>query len=239
MSSPREWPRVGDVSVDPAALTAPGRELRELLAELGAPDPATTSGGLPPDGWRELSSTAPGTVVLGSPVDDGATRWWIGLVSRRAGGAPPVWRARDDAVPLRPSRAERGQGLRLRWAGPTRSTPDLDVLAVDVVNEGPDRWSPQQGENFVALGFLRPVDEGRGAVSFGYHAGQRTAVPLDPGEYAREAVTISAAEWARVAPGRHHVHALIPALDLGSDSPLEIELTEEAIARRHPAGRDG
>ncbi|MEN5072972.1 hypothetical protein ABE437_04075 [Isoptericola cucumis] len=219
-------------------MTAPGRDLRELLAELGVPDPATTSGGLPSDGWRELSSPSPGTVVLGSPVNDDATRWWTGLVSRGARDAQAGWRARDDAVALRPSRAERGQGLRLRWAGPTRSTPDLDILAVDVVNDGPDRWLPQQGENFVALGFLRPVNEGCGAVSFGYHPGQRTAVPLDPGEYARGAVTIGASEWARVAPGRHHVHALIPALDLGSDSPLEVELTEEAIARRRPAGRD-
>ncbi|MGF0115593.1 hypothetical protein ACQFYA_04590 [Promicromonospora sp. Marseille-Q5078] len=237
--SSHDWPRLGDIAVDPAALIEPGRPLRDVLAERGVPGDVVT-GDLPLHGWRELASVPPGaapptTAVLGSPADGDPARWWVGTVSRGSRDGSHAWGAHHEPLPLRPSVAERTHGLVLRWAGPTASAPDVDHLAVDVVNEGSDRWSPQEGESFVALGFLRPIDANPTGFAFGYASGGTTTVPLDPGEYSRVPVAIGAQEWRGMAPGRVHVHALVPRLALRTEAPLEVELSEDVVFRHRSA----
>ncbi|MFC8599530.1 hypothetical protein [Isoptericola sp. NPDC057191] len=143
------------------------------------------------------------------------------------------------SLPLDP---ERARGLLLRWSGPTSAKPDLDHLAVDLVNEGPTRWEPREGEHLLVAGSLRPAGEERGGVGFAYFGSQTWAVPLDPGDYARLPVTLGRSEWARARPGRNLADAVLPALGLWTDDPLPLDLGADDIERRcptEPAGDPG
>lgn len=140
----------------------------------------------------------------------------------------------DRVLPLRPSRADRRKGLALRWPDVTRTEPVVDQLAVDVVNTGEDRWRPN-GDSFHVVGTIQPAHEleTRGA-SFAFIMGQDPALPLDPGEYARVRVVIDANQWRSLQAGRHHLHAVLAELDVRTDEPLELELTDE-LTERHRA----
>ncbi|MEL7975347.1 hypothetical protein AAG589_05740 [Isoptericola sp. F-RaC21] len=138
---------------------------------------------------------------------------------------------RDAALPSDP---ERSRGLVLRWSGPSATRPDIEHLAVDLVNVGTASWTPREGELVVAAGLLLSPGEERTSFGFAFFGSQDAAVPLDPGEYARMPVSIGGSEWTRATPGSAHVRAVLPALSLWTEEPLAVELTAEVIARHRP-----
>ncbi|MFE6968970.1 hypothetical protein [Isoptericola sp. NPDC057653] len=140
--------------------------------------------------------------------------------------APP-----NRALPVDP---ERARGLVLRWAGPTLAAPDLDHLAVDLVNVGTTPWAPREGEHLLAVGVLRSAGKERGGFGFAYAGSELFAVPLDPGEYARLPVRVGGSEWARARPGQTLVDAVLPGIGLGTETPLTLDLTAADIAGRRP-----
>jgi hypothetical protein len=142
-------------------------------------------------------------------------------------------RVHPDTFPLRPSRAQRSRGLALRWPEVTHSEPDVDRLAVDIVNTGDGRWRPN-GDSFHVVGMLQRSGGGEGASYFGFVGGTDPAWPLDPGEYARVRVTIDANQWRDIEPGPYQVHAVLAELGVRAETPLELELTEELIERHGP-----
>lgn len=141
---------------------------------------------------------------------------------------------RDRALPSDP---ERSRGLVLRWAGPSATRPDVEHLAVDLVNVGDERWTPLEEERLVAAGFLLAAGDEREAFGFAFFGSQGTAVPLDPGDYMRLPVSIGSSEWARAEPGPAHVRAVLPALSLWTTEPLRVDLTVGAISRHRPTDR--
>lgn len=233
----RTWPRLGTGEIDPEVLAAPGGPLAGLLADLGVD--CATAPGAPGDGWRVLSDRR-GVTVVGAPTRSDGSAWRVGAVSAADTDGRRRWTLHDEEMTVRPSRAELGRGLRLRWPDAVRNAPDLDLLAIDVVNTGEDTWALNDDSAFVAIGALRPVtDEDAPDVPFAYgdFRGGRPAVPLLPGEYARLPVAMSPATSDGERPGPHHVVALLPELGLTVDVPLEVTLTAEQVARRRPAGR--
>ncbi|MFE5336504.1 hypothetical protein ACFQ8E_11390 [Isoptericola sp. NPDC056573] len=141
---------------------------------------------------------------------------------------------RDRALPSDP---ERSRGLVLRWAGPTTTRPDVEHLAVDLVNLGDERWTPLGEERLVAAGILLSAGHEREGFGFALLGSQGIAVPLDPGDYARLPVSIGGSEWARAKPGPAHVRAVLPALSLWTEDPLSVDLSVDAIARHRPPDR--
>jgi hypothetical protein len=85
------------------------------------------------------------------------------------------------------------------------------------------------------------------SVNFGYvAASQHKAVPLDPGEYARVAVSINPGVWDTLEPGTYALHAVLVSLGVRTTAPLTVEVSPEVIARHrkrsarpssHPADR--
>ncbi|MFF2371818.1 hypothetical protein [Agromyces sp. NPDC058110] len=135
-------------------------------------------------------------------------------------------------------RAERSRGLELRWPEVTTSAPDVDALAVDVVNVGERRWDPT-GSAFHAVALLRPESDPDASKGFffGFVAGSSPAVALDPGEYARVTARIDANHWRDLSPGRYLVDAALAVLDVRTASPFAIELSAEQIAAHQPRFR--
>lgn len=232
MDAAADRPQIGHIDVDRAALSEPGAELGVVLGSLefevsnaGIPD------GTPMHGWRVLAR--PGyAAVLGTPVDDGST-WRIAQVAPpRDGSTIARVQVHPEAHALRPSRAERSRGLVLRWPEATRSEPDLDRLAVDVVNTGDRRWRPD-GDSFVAIGFVTRPGERPGSGYFGFN-GPPPAFALDAGEYARVSVTIDSSQWRDLEPGWHEVSATLVDLGVRTEAPLVVELTAAQIEQHRP-----
>lgn len=228
-------PQVGPYDVAPAALTGDGRRVDALLASLGPgipPLPPET----PPDGWRVLARDAsgPGSVVIGTPVDEAGTDWRIAHVRLPSEEAPGRSSLSPDTVPLRRSVAERRAGLALRWPAVTRELLDLDALSVDIVNEGTERWLPD-GDVFRAMAVLSPVGRNRPGFFFGWHSGG-TAMPLDPGEYARVVAELAPDSWRDARPGPYRLFAMVPDLRLRS-AGLPVAVTQELIDAHRPVAR--
>ncbi|MFD6179052.1 MULTISPECIES: hypothetical protein [unclassified Isoptericola] len=140
-----------------------------------------------------------------------------------------------------PIASEAAPGLVLRWAGPTVAAPDLDHLAVDLVNAGTEPWAARKDQHLLAVGLLRSAGEERDGFAFALFGSQRFAVPLGPGDYARLPVQIGGGEWSRARPGPTLVDAVLPGIGLGTEAPLSVDLTADDIARRRtaaPARRD-
>ncbi|MCZ2261655.1 hypothetical protein [Isoptericola sp. QY 916] len=135
---------------------------------------------------------------------------------------------RDRALPSDP---EHSRGLVIRWAGPTAAQPDIELLAVDLVNEGTELWTPREEDLIVAGGLLLSPGEERASFGFGFFGSQGAAVPLGPGDYARLPVSIGGSEWARAKPGPAHVRAVLPALSLWTEDLLPVDLTADVIDR--------
>jgi hypothetical protein len=243
MGEQPDAPQIGRIDVDAAALGPDGAELSDLLNELGANN-ADITPDLPGGGWRvvaEQPGEVDGITVLAAPINDDRTAWRIAQLRR-----DPAGRARDrvdvhpEEFPLRPSRAARSRGLSLRWPGVSRDDPNLGQLAVDVINDGDERWIPA-GDSFYAAGILAPADDDgpwAKGVSFGYVSGQFRAFALDPGEYARIQVTIGSDQWQSVRPGPYRLYARLVDLPVRTELPLDIQLTAAMIAQfRRPADR--
>jgi hypothetical protein len=229
MASMDDAPRVGDLEVDGDALTGDGMTLSELADELacGVDDATTTEA--PSDGWRVLRRLESGAVYLGSPVDADNRTWRLAQV--HPGEQPPVVRVHPDTLVVRPSRAERRQGLVLRWPSFVEELADPMQLVIDVVNLGHSRWSPE-GDSFHAIGALTEPGE----VTFGFawmSSAQQRAVPLEPGEYARIPVHVQdRATPTELRQGPCDLHVVVVELGLRLTEPLRVELTAEMIARQ-------
>lgn len=233
MDASIDQPQIGSITVDRAALSEPGTELASLLATLDL-DVSTEAlpNDAPPSGWRVLTRLDY-AIVLGSPVDDG-TRWWhIAQVSPPRDGSPARMQVHPEPQALRPSRAERGRGLILRWPEVTRAEPDFDQLAVDVVNTGDERWRPD-GDSFRAIGFITRPGDRLGTIYFGFVGDGPPALALDPGDYARVAVHLDANQWKHLDPGRYEISATLMDLGVRTETSLEVDLTAELIEAHQP-----
>ncbi|MDD9153332.1 hypothetical protein PUY80_12215 [Plantibacter flavus] len=222
-------PRIGDLEVDGDALTGDGTTLSELADELACGIDETTTAEAPSDGWRVLRRLESGAVYLGSPVDADHRTWRVAQV--HPGEQPPVVRVHPDTLLVRPSRAERRQGLVLRWPSFVEEIADPMQLVIDVVNLGHSRWSPE-GDSFHAIGALTEPGE----VTFGFawmSSAQQRAVPLEPGEYARIPVHVQdRATPTELRQGPCDLHVVVVELGLRLAEPLRVELTAEMIARQ-------
>ncbi|MBD8468087.1 hypothetical protein IFU30_17615 [Plantibacter sp. CFBP 8798] len=229
MASMDDAPRIGDLEVDGDALTGDGTTLSELADELACGVDETTTAGSPPAGWRVLRRLESGAVYLGSPVDADHRTWRVAQV--HPGERPPVVRVHPDTLVVRPSRAERRQGLVLRWPSFVEEIADPMQLVIDVVNLGHSRWSPE-GDSFHAIGALTEPGE----VTFGFawmSSAQQRAVPLEPGEYARIPVHVQdRATPTELRQGPCDLHVVVVELGLRLAEPLRVELTAEMIARQ-------
>lgn len=228
-------PQIGGYDVDRAALELHGEPLRAILARLGTAADVIPPG-TPPDGWRLLADgpAGEGSLLLGSPVDAERRLWHVAQVG---GSAPARVSVHPHSQPLRRSVAERRGGLAIRWPAITRDVLDLDALAVDIVNEGDERWLPD-GEAFHAFASLVPAEGGgAGSFYFGWAGSQDRPFPLDPGEYARVPARIDSSQWREAQPGPYVVHAFEPSLRLTTEEPLHVELTAELIAAHRPSAQ--
>lgn len=225
-------PQLGPYDVDRAALTLDGEPLPALLARIGAPTD-TAPPGTPEDGWRVLADAPSGedSFLLGRPADASRSLWHIAHVSGRK---PARVSVQPDPQPLRRSVAERRAGLALRWPSITRELLDFDALAVDIVNDGTERWFPD-GDTFYATASLVPADGPAGGFYFAWASGQDSPLPLDPGEYMRVHARIDSSQWRDARPGPYLIHAFTPTLRLRTAEPLNIELTSELIDAHRPA----
>ncbi|PXA72164.1 hypothetical protein [Cryobacterium arcticum] len=231
-----ERPQVGTISVDPGCLEQRGEDLDVLLADLAVQD-AERPPGTPSVGWRVLDTHDGHSTTIGAPVDDDGQWWRVGQIQRGSGEpvAATVW-LHPSSQRRRPSRRDRAAGLVMRWPEVTRSAPDLDLLAIDIVNAGTARWHPQ-GDSFMVFAELRRPGGPAAGVYFGYVSGQSPAMPLDPGEYARVRVVIDAGQWDAALPGPIEVHAILLDLGLHADDPLTVTVTEQAIQDHLPKRR--
>lgn len=229
MASMDDAPRIGDLEVDGDALTGDGTTLSALADELACGVDETTTAEAPSDGWRVLRRLESGAVYLGSPVDADHRIWH--LAQLHPGEQPPVVRVHPDTLVVRPSRAERRQGLVLRWPPFVEEIADPMQLVIDVVNLGHSRWSPE-GDSFHAIGALTEPGE----VTFGFawmSSAQQRAVPLEPGEYARIPVHVQErATPTELRQGPCDLHVVVVELGLRLAEPLRVELTAEMIARQ-------
>lgn len=216
--------------MDPAALIEPGERLAELATRLELTVESATDA--PEDGWRVLVRTHD-RVVLGAPVDDGATRWRVAIGETRSGGRLNVL---TNAMPLRPSRAKRGHGLALRWPATAGDPFDPSLVVVDVTNEGNERWHPS-GDSFHTVGVIARKGEATTAGTLALIGGSSPAFALDPGEYARVHVHIQPGQWQDLQPGEHEVHALLVDLGVRTAEPLRIMLSDAEIEANRPAQR--
>ncbi|MBD8104693.1 MULTISPECIES: hypothetical protein [unclassified Plantibacter] len=222
-------PRIGDLEVDGDALTGDGTTLSELADELACGVDDATTAEAPSDGWRVLRRLESGAVYLGSPVDADHRTWR--LAQLHPGEQPPVVRVHPDTLVVRPSRAERRQGLVLRWPPFVEEISDPTQLVIDVVNLGHSRWSPE-GDSFHAIGALTEPGE----VTFGFawmSSAQQRGVPLEPGEYARVPVHVQErATPTELREGPCDLHVVVVELGLRLAEPLRVELTAEMVARQ-------
>lgn len=224
MNPTDDSPQLGSSPVDPTALAEAGVALGQLLASLGLQlDPYTDEADVPADGWRVLRQTD-GALFVGAPDPSREGMWFAGQGYPETPGRG--LHLHDEALPLRPSPAERRAGLVMRWPSIVADDDTATDFAVDIVNTGSERWMPT-GDDFSATGtFTRTRDA---SYSIGYMlSGVPAAVPLDPGDYARVAVTLPREVWHELEPGTVWLHVHSPGLGLHPE-PLQVELTRERI----------
>jgi hypothetical protein len=227
--------QIARIPIDTGAAERDGSDLGALLAELQADILGETPADAPAHGWRVLASQNGAASLIGSPADPGAEWWWVGQLVRAPGASVSASVNLHPSPQLRrPSSRERARGLVLRWPAATRSAPDFDLLAIDVVNGGTEPWNPR-GDSFVVVGALRRPGESAGSVAFAFIGGQYPALPLDPGEYARVRVLIEPGQWAGLQPGRYEVHPTLVDLGLHGTEALPVDVTQHDIETRTPA----
>ncbi|WP_157583368.1 hypothetical protein [Plantibacter sp. H53] len=222
-------PRIGDLEVESDALIGAGTTLSELADELACGVDDATTAEAPSVGWRVLRRLESGAVYLGSPVDADHRIWR--LAQLHTGEQPPVVRVHPDTSDVRPSRAERRQGLVLRWPSFVAELADPSELVIDIVNAGTARWMPTD-ERFFAIGAL--TVPGETSFSFGWMGSAAgRAVPLDPEECARVPVQLQLqSDPTSLEPGPYDLHVVVVELGLRLAEPLRVELTAELIARQ-------
>lgn len=224
-------PQIGSYDVDAEALTGEGEPLAEVLARLGVSDAAPDD--VVPHGWRVLGEPPAGHVplLIGAPVSSDHRSWWVGQLQAARDGAPVRVSFSPEALPVRPSVSERRGGLALRWPAITRDLADVDLLSIDIVNEGSRRWLPT-GDAFHTVASILSADGGRADFFFTW-SGDGGTVPLDPGEFARVIAHVDSHQWRDLTPGPHDIVAYTPSLRLTSD-PLRVDLTADVIEAHRP-----
>ncbi|WP_104163211.1 hypothetical protein [Cryobacterium sp. N22] len=229
-----ERPQIGMIAVETSVLAQNGIELDVMLTELNV----ELRGAMPTDtprlGWRVLTSVNGEVATIGAPTDDDGQWWRLGQIRPSQGEPGPRLLALHPTLQRRrPSIRDRAGGLSLRWPAVTREAPDLDLLAIDIVNAGGERWLPQ-GDSFMVFAALRQPGGPAPGVYFGYVAGQYPALPLDPGEYARVRVVIDAGQWDDAHAGPYEVHAFLVDLGLRGADVLPVELTDHDVQSHLP-----
>lgn len=225
-------PQLGLADVDRAALQQAGTALNTVAMEIGARVDEASAAGAPPDGWRVLRRYESGQTLIGAPVDADATAWRVAHVPPASSDA--TVRVHPETMTLRRSRAQRRQGLALRWPTLMQGAPGADGFAVDIVNTGSHRWIPD-GDGFHVVGVF--TDSGATAFHAGWmDSAQRAAVPLDPGEYARVSVAIMPNAREGLEPGTHDLHAVLVSLGVRTEAALSVHLSGEVI-RAHQQQR--
>ena len=229
-----ERPQIGPITIDTGSLDDAGWELATIVSELDLQLTGELPVDAPHEGWRVLTSHDGDATIIGAPDDNDPQQWWLGQISHaQADAATRTVTVGSTTLPRRRSRKDRGTGLVLRWPEVTRSEPDLDLLAIDVVNAGSERWHPQ-GDSFLVFAAFRQPGGPVPPVYYAYVSGRSPAVPLDPGEYARVRVIIDAGQWAAVRPGRYEVHAALVDLSVHVTDPLVVDVTALDIQRHLP-----
>ena len=223
-------PQVGQADVDGNALGERGVALVELITELGVTLDDSSAFDAPRDGWRVLRRYQTGAVLIGAPLESMGRAWRVAHVDARAGSLVMV---QPEPMPLRSSRAVRRAGLELRWPTVMTSSPSRGDFVVDIVNTGSARWESDADAFYVVGAFTDPRSTD---FSFGWMASsQQKAVPLDPGEYARVAVSISSGTWNTIEAGTYDLHAVLVSLGLRTLKPLSVELTADLISQKQAA----
>lgn len=224
-----ENPEIGPISIDPGSLEREGIELDELIPHLHLEESGDRPADTPSRGWRVLTTNEGAVEAIGAPADGDGRSWRLGQIVRaRADSATARLSLHPASFPIRPSRKDRAGGLALRWPNVTLSEPDIDRLAIDIVNSQEERWYPQ-GDSFAVFAALCRAGDPAAGVSFGYVAGQSPALALDHGEYARVRVIIDTNQWDDIEPGPYEIRPILIDLGLHGADPLKIELTEEDI----------
>lgn len=227
-----ERPQIGTIPVESSVVGQAGVELDVMLTELDVELNGEMPTDTPRSGWRALTSAHGVIATIGAPTDDEGQWWRLGRVlPGQSELTPRLLALHPGSHRLRPSARDRAGGLSLRWPAVTREAPDLDLLAIDVVNTGGERWFPQ-GDSFMVFAALRQPGETAQGVYFGYVAGQYPALPLDPGEYARVRVVIDAGQWNDAQSGPCEVHAFLVDLGLHDADPLLVDLTDHDVQSR-------
>ncbi|QYF72282.1 hypothetical protein [Cryobacterium sp. PAMC25264] len=237
MDSLDERDELGTIAVEADVLAQSGIELDAMLAELQVALAGEIPADTPRVGWRVLTAQNGAAQTVGAPTDFDGQWWRIGLIRRDQGeGMPHLLELHPTSQRRRPSKKDRAGGLVLRWPAVTRSAPDLDLLGIDIVNAGEERWHPH-GDSFTVFAALGEPGAPAPGVSFAYVAGQSPALPLDPGEYARVRVVVDSGQWRDAHPGPCEVHACLVDLGLRGGEPLHVELTERDIHVHQPRKR--
>ncbi|MEW2013529.1 MULTISPECIES: hypothetical protein [Microbacterium] len=224
MTRDDDLPRLHNHAVDPAALDGDGEPFLDLVRRLGA-EPIRVPVA---QGWRILRQHE-ASAIIGAPADADRLTWWVGSV--REGES--VW-PEEGPARLRASYAERRRGLALRWPTGQRTDAGPDGVAIDIVNEGEQRWEPD-GDRFHVVGAVTGPAESRVMMHWMASDGV-PAVALDPGEYARVPVVIDREQWARLEPGDATLHAWLVPLQVKAP-PLPIIATPASIDALRPSGR--
>jgi hypothetical protein len=234
-----ERPQIGTVKVISGSLDVDGVALEAILGELGVELTEILPAGTPQRGWRVLDFQDGEVTFIGAPVDDDREWWRIGWIERGRGRTTAnALRMYPSLQPRRPSAKDRAGGLVLRWPEVTRSAPDVDLLAIDIVNTGAERWLPH-GDSFVVFATLQQPGMPPANTPYAYVGGQNPALPLDPGEYARVSVMIDSSQWEHAHPGRYEVHPVLVDLGVHCTDPLDVDVTERNISDHLPGPLPG
>jgi len=229
-----ERPQIGPITIDAGSLDDAGWELATIVSELGLQLTGEVPVAAPHEGWRVLTSNEGEATVIGAPDEENPQAWWLGQISQaQTDPTTRILNVGSATLPRRRSRKDRSTGLVLRWPEVTRSEPDLDLLAIDVVNAGSERWHPQ-GDSFLVFAAFRQPGGPIPPVSYAYVSGQSPALPLDPGEYARVRVVIDGGQWSAVQPGRYEVHAALVDLSVHVMDSLVVDITADDVQRHLP-----
>lgn len=229
--------QLGSVEVSIAALDGAGAPLRGLLDPYHVDlPPQFDASGAPHSGWRVLPTSLDreDRIMLGAPLETG--QWFMGQLT----DAGDQWHFSVQGPVLRlPSRDDRRAGLKLRWPE-AAADASLHNLFIDVLNTSTERWTATPADDFYTVGMLvaaRGDVETPGRFMYAYVGGQSPAFILDPGEYARVHVDISANKVIESGVGQHLVYAAVPALNLRTEVPLTMAITPDVLDRAAPFDR--
>ena len=124
----------------------------------------------------------------------------------------------------------------MRWPPAAENAP-IGQVFIDVLNTSAERWIPTPLDHFHTVGILVAAGASTGlpgGYAYAYGGGQPDAFILDPGEYTRVHVTVSSNIVIDAGPGSHSLYAAVPALNMVSEHPLSLTITEEDLKKAAP-----